>query len=298
MARKSDWIIGLVLAFFGIGFVFVLFTPSENSENSITSFSIGEKIGVVKIIGGIFNSEPINKQINKLRKDKSIKAIVVRIDSPGGGVGASQEIYTEVLKAKEIKPVVISMGSVAASGGYYVASAGTKIVANPGTITGSIGVIAEFPYTEKFWDEKLNIKFNVLKSGKYKDSGSPVRQFTKDDSLALQGLIMDSYEQFVEAISTSRKMPVDTVYSYANGGVFTGRQALALGFVDELGNFEDAVKIAAELSGISGEPTLYEYKDEEELSLWNLLTGDASVLINRILTKTELNPVLQYKLSF
>lgn len=299
MAKKSDWVIGIVLVSIGLLFFSSLFiSTDETSGGGITSFSVGDKIGVVKIFGGIFDSEPINKQISKLRKDNSIKAIVLRIDSPGGGVGASQEIYTEVLKAREEKPIVVSMGSVAASGGYYVAAASNKIFANPGTVTGSIGVIAEFPYTEKFWDEKLGIRFNVLKSGKFKDSGSPVRKMTSQDSLQIQNLIMDSYEQFVQAIADGREMSIEQIKVYADGGVFTGRQAQEIGLVDEIGNFEDAVAYAAEIAGISGEPNLYEYKDPEKISIWDFLTEDASSLVDKVFTKVTTYPVLQYKLSF
>ncbi len=298
MAKKSDWIIGITLVSVGLLFFSSLLISTDETSSGITSFSVGDKIGIVKIFGGIFNSEPINKQLSKLRKDSSIKAIILRIDSPGGGVGASQEIYTEVLKAREDKPIIVSMGSVAASGGYYVAAASNKIFANPGTITGSIGVIAEFPYTEKFWDEKLGIKFNVLKSGKFKDSGSPVRKMTSQDSLQIQNLIMDSYEQFVEAIADGREMSIEQVKIYADGGVFTGRQAKEIGLVDELGNLEDAVAYAAEISGITGEPTLYEYKDPEKISIWDFITEDASGLIDKFLVRATTYPVLQYKLSF
>lgn len=298
MAKKSDWIIGIILASIGILFFFSFLISFNKTSSGIASFSVGDKIGIVKIFGGIFNSEPINKQISKLRKDNSIKAIILRIDSPGGGVGASQEIYAEVLKTREDKPIIVSMGSVAASGGYYVAAASNKIFANPGTITGSIGVIAEFPYTEKFWDEKLGIKFNVFKSGKFKDSGSPVRKMTSQDSLQIQNLIMDSYDQFVEAVAEGRDMSVEQIKIYADGGVFTGRQAKEIGLVDELGNLEDAVAYAAEISGIKGEPSLYEYKDSDKFSIWELLTEDASVLIDKFLVRATTYPVLQYKLSF
>ncbi|KAA3598046.1 MAG: signal peptide peptidase SppA [Calditrichaeota bacterium] len=298
MAKKSDWIIGITLVSVGLLFFSSLLISTDETSSGITSFSVGDKIGVIKIFGGIFNSAPINKQISKLRRDNSIKAIVLRIDSPGGGVGASQEIYSEVLKAREGKPIIVSMGSVAASGGYYVAAASNKIFANPGTITGSIGVIAEFPYTEKFWDEKLGIKFNILKSGKFKDSGSPVRKMTRQDSLQIQNLIMDSYDQFVQAIADGREMSIEQVKIYADGGVFTGRQAKEIGFVDELGNFEDAISYAAEISGIIGEPNLYEYKDPEKISIWDFLTEDVSVLVDKFLVKATTYPVLQYKMSF
>jgi protease IV len=181
--------------------------------------------------------------------------VILRVDSPGGGVGPSQEIHREVLRLKEKKPVVVSMGAVAASGGYYVSCAADKIIANEGTITGSIGVIMEFLNVERLF-EWAGLKSRVIKSGKYKDIGSGTREMTDEEKKLLQAMVDDVHDQFVSAIVESRGIERATVLSFADGRVFSGRQAKEIGLVDELGNFRDAVAKAAELAGIEGDPKL------------------------------------------
>ena len=207
----------------------------------------GEKIGLVKIEGIIKSSDTYLRLLNKLEEDEDVKAIVLRVDSPGGVVGACQEIHDKVKEISQKKPVVVSMGSIAASGGLYISVPATKIVANPGTITGSIGVILQ-SYNVKQLADKIGIKVITVKSGKFKDLLNPFREPDEKTLQILQALIDDSYNQFVKAVAEGRKLPVEKVKKFADGRIFTGRQAKELGLVDELGNFDRAVEVARELS--------------------------------------------------
>jgi len=219
----------------------------------------GEKIAIINIKGVIVDSKSTVREIRKYADNPSVKAVIVRIDSPGGGVVASQEIYEELkwLKEKKQKKVVASMGTVAASGGYYVACASDLIVANPGTLTGSIGVIMEFANLEGLF-KKIGVEGVVIKSGKHKDIGSPFRSLTKDEKDILQAIIDDVYAQFISAVADGRKMKPEAVKELADGRIFTGRQAKELKLVDELGTMQDAINITAKLAGIKGEPGIIE----------------------------------------
>ncbi len=254
MNKRSLLVPGLVVG--GIVIVFlVLFVAVMAFFGSGSALPLGEKVGVVELIGPIMDSDKAVREIDEFRRDDSILAVILRVDSPGGGVGPSQEIYTEVVRLAAAKPVVVSMGSVAASGGYYVAAPAQRIVANPGTITGSIGVIMNFTNYQDLFD-KIGLKSDVITSGKHKDIGSPVRPMTDDDRAILQGLINDVHQQFVTAVATGRNLDIDVTSKLADGRIFTGRQAQEAGLVDDLGNFRDAVGIAAELADIDGEPRL------------------------------------------
>lgn len=231
---------------------------------------IGEKVALVRIEGPIVDSKNAIDEIKGYAKDLSIKAIVLRVDSPGGAVAPSQEIYEEVRKAVSKKKVVVSMGSVAASGGYYISSPASRIIANPGTLTGSIGVIMEIPNIEGLMN-KVGVKTEVIKSGKHKDIASIFRGMGKEERMILQGVLDDVHEQFIKAVAEGRKMLPDDVRRLADGRVFTGRQALEVGLVDELGNLEDAIKVAARLAGIKGEPEVVSKK--ERFSILDLLRG-------------------------
>lgn len=220
------------------------------------------------------DSGPVLSQLVKFRKDKDIKAIILRIDSPGGGVGPSQEIYREVRRTIETKKVIASLGSLAASGGYYIASASNKIVANPGTITGSIGVIMEFLRLENLL-KKIGVSFEVLKSGEFKDIGSPHREMTEREKALITALIMDVRKQFVDAVADGRRMSVEEVMEIADGRIFSGAQAKELGLVDSLGNFQDAIHLAKEMAEIRGEATLI-YPDKPKARLWDYIFRDAT----------------------
>ena len=242
--------------------------------------SFHDRIGVITINGPITESRKITESIIKLKKDGKIKAIVLRINSPGGSVGATQEIYREIKKTVQSKHVVASLGDVAASGGYYIAAAADRIVANPGTITGSIGVLMHFVQLKNLLD-KVGIGLEVLKSGEFKDIGSPHRKMTEREKELMGALIADIQKQFVEAVSTGRHLPLEKIREIADGRVFTGSQAKKLGLVDSLGNFQDAVDTAKSMSGIRGDVTLV-YPQKEELDLWDLLFNRASGMLSEL----------------
>ena len=231
---------------------------------------IGDKVALIRLEGPILDSKDTIEEIKNYVKDLSVKAIVLRIDSPGGAVAPSQEIYEEVRKAVSKKTIVVSMGAIAASGGYYIASPATRIIANPGTLTGSIGVIMEIPNMEGLMN-KIGVKTEVIKSGRHKDIASVFRGIGKEEREILQAMLDNVHEQFINAVSEGRKMLQEDVRKIADGRIYTGEQALKAGLVDELGNLEDAVKAAAKLSGIKGEPSVI--SKEEEFSLITLLRG-------------------------
>lgn len=210
-------------------------------------------IGVVEVVGPIMSSKEILGQIKLFREDEGIGAIVLRIDSPGGGIGPSQEIYRELMKTREEKPVVASMGSVAASGGYYIAAAAEGIVANPGTITGSIGVIMEYANLMKI-AEKIGISPVVIKSGEFKDMGSPLRELKENEKALFQGLVDELHGQFVTDAAKARNMAEKAMAKLADGRIYTGQKALGLKLVDRLGNLDDAVQWAAELGNVEEDP--------------------------------------------
>ena len=213
-------------------------------------------MGVVRIDSVILDAKKTLEILRHYQEEDRIRAVLVRVDSPGGAVGASQEIYDAIgALRKSGKKVVASLGNVAASGGYYVACAADEVYANPGTLTGSIGVIMEFPVFKGLMD-KIGLEVSVIKSDSAKDVGSPFRKMNPEDKALLQGVVSDVYEQFLEIVSTERELPLDSLRPIADGRIFTGRQALAYGLVDTLGTFEEARLIAGELSGIKGEPRL------------------------------------------
>ncbi len=233
----------------------------------------GARIGIIKVRGTITDSELLLQQIDQFRKQKTVKAVILRVDSPGGGVGPSQEIYEELKRLAAEKPLVVSMGSVAASGGYYIAVAAQRIFANPGTITGSIGVIMSFPDYQELMG-KVGVKTEVVKSGRFKDIGSSTRDFTVEDRALLQGLIDDVHLQFIEAVSAGRKLPVEQLLPLVDGRIFTGRQALEEGLIDELGSLPDAVRYTAQLIGAGDDPELL-YPDEQPTGLWERYLNSA-----------------------
>ncbi len=254
--------LGAIFVFFLLLIVVVGKMSGQSGRSS--RFVYGDKVGYLTIAGAITTSEKIVEQIVDFKEDSSVKAIVLRINSPGGSVSPSQEIYDEVKAAAALKPVVVSMGSVAASGGYYIAVPAQRILANPGTITGSIGVIMQFTNVEELLG-KVGLKSQVVKSGLHKDIGSPMRPMSSADREILQSLIDDVYAQFVQAVAESRQMDPDKVRQLADGRIFTGRQALEAGLVDELGGYQDAIRVAAELAGIEGKPkVVYPPADKQE----------------------------------
>ncbi len=287
------WVIGMIVAASAVIAILVISTGPREGEYDLTGS--GAKVAVVSLTGTIISSRSIVSTLQTLADNSSVKAIVLRVDSPGGGVAASQEIFEEVKSIRDsVKPIVVSMGSMAASGGYYVSCGATRIVANPGTITGSIGVIAMFPNYAKLMD-KLGLEMDVIKSGKYKDSGSPFRKMTEADKKYFQGVVENSYGQFLDVVAEERKLPIDKLKKFADGRVFTGEQALKLGLVDTLGSFEDAISIAAKLGGIKGKPVVVEAK--EPRSLVDLILGDLLPRFHLFEKDFIEQPILQYRFA-
>lgn len=274
MARKRDVIIGVVIAVsFAITIIFfgLIFIGTFIGDEDISIGGFGDRVAVIEVFGGIYDSEPIVRQLKRWGDSRSVKAILLHVDSPGGAVAPSQEIYAEILRVREEeeKIVIVSMSSLGASGAYLISCAADKIMANPGTITGSIGVLMQFPTVGKLFD-KIGIKYEKIKSGELKDVGSVDRRMTREEREMLRDMVMDTYEQFVDVVAEGRGMDREEVYALADGSVFSGRQAYKLNLVDTLGGFEDAIRLAADLAGISDEPkTVKEFKPKR--SIWDLL---------------------------
>lgn len=279
MSKSQNWIIILIILASIIFFMFAMaiFISSIGSKDGYDITSSGSKIALVEVIGTIYSAENTIRQLEKYKKDDSVKGIVLRIESPGGGIAASQEMYEKIKQVRDSgKPIIASMGAVAASGGYYIACGADTIMANPGTTTGSIGVIAEIPNTKDLLD-KIGVRFEILKSGKYKDTGSPFRKMTAEERAYLQGWIDNAYEQFVDVVVKERKLDRSHVLKYADGRIYTGVQALNYGLIDTLGTYEDAINLAGKVAGIEGKPrTTKEHK--RKLTFFDLLFQDYSRL--------------------
>jgi protease-4 len=258
--------------------VIVAISVTVGSDDS-GEFAFSDRIQVVDVEGQLVESRQILDQLKRYEDSNSVKAILLNVDSPGGGVAVSQEIYTEIkrLREKKDKIVVAYLSSTGASGAYYISCAANKIIANPGTIVGSIGVIAEWVnYADLL--EWAKLKDIVFKTGEFKDTGSPSRALTENERKYFQGLIDDMYVQFVEAVSSGRKLDLQQVRSMADGRVFTGRDARERKLIDEIGNFQDAVDITAKLAGISGKPRLLRL-NRQRVTLLDVLTTDLSRLV-------------------
>jgi len=256
-----------VITFFlttGLCFLILIIylTGSAGDLGGGVRIPIGRNVAVIEISGAIVSSKEIVNNIIAAGKNDHIKGVVVRINSPGGGVAPSQEIYGELKKLGKKKPVVASLSSVAASGGYYVAAAAEKILASPGTLTGSIGVIMEFSNIEGLL-EKIGLKSFVVKSGEYKDVGSPNRPMTDREKEYIQQLIDSVHLQFVSAVANGRSMDIEAVRKIADGRILTGEQAFELGLVDRLGNLYDSISLVAEMAGIEGEPRPFVMEKEK-----------------------------------
>ena len=241
----------------------------------------GQKVGIVELAGVIYESDGILNQIKRFREDDTIRAIVVRINSPGGSVGPSQEIHKEIVKTRDNKPVVASMGAIAASGGYYVAAGADEIYANPGTITGSIGVILQYTNFRELFS-KIGLSPVVIKSGEYKDMGSPVRDMTEKENQLLQAFSDQIHQQFIAAVVEGRQLEPADVEAVADGRIMSGEAAKAAGLVDHLGNLEDAVAAAGALAGIEGR-IVKVYPIEKKYSVFKYFTGTSpKELINQV----------------
>jgi len=290
--RLAVWIVafifgGLFLAFFG--FLLLAYSVVKGESPRISG---GPRIGVVVVKGGIgmgdggADAEAVMKQVKKFADDDGMKAVVVRIDSPGGSVGPSQEIHDELAKLAKKKTVVCSLGNVAASGGYYVAVACPKIVAAPGTLTGSIGVISQFANV-KGLIERFDVKMETVKSGKLKDAGNPFRDMTPEDRAYWQALVDRVYGQFLGAVAEGRGLAEADVRKIADGRVLTGAEAKERGLVDQLGNFYDAVDLAKAEAKLSGEPHLVYPPDERGRFLEELMGGAAGAVADAVSARIQ-----------
>jgi protease-4 len=281
--RKHPVLLGiLLLCLMGVLFFLLVYGVASLTGDKST-FSMKDKIGVVVLKGIILDSRVALTHLEKCGRDEGIKAIVLRIESPGGGVTPAQEIYEKIQSVKKKKKVVVSMGSMAASGGYYVACAADKIVANPGTVTGSIGVIMHFTNVQDLF-KKIGLKSSVIKSGRYKDTGSPFRDMSPEEKVLLQGVLDDIHDQFLDTVSTSRGIPKEKLKEIADGRIMTGRQALQMGLVDYLGDIEFAADVAARLSGIEGKPELV-YPKEERFTIWRYMLEEMVSILKRELAE-------------
>jgi protease-4 len=253
-ARRRTW--RLILGILLIGLLLTILANAILPELELYG---EDRIALIRVEGIILDAQSTVGDLKKYGESPSVKAIVVRIDSPGGGVVPSQEIHDAIkrLRSKTNKAIIASMGTVAASGGYYIAVATDRIIANPGTLTGSIGVIMELANLEGLL-KKIGVQSVVVKSGRYKDIGSPFRQMSPEDRRILQSVMDDVHRQFIEAVAEGRSLEVEEVRLLADGRVFTGRQAKEINLVDQLGDLQDAIRFAADLAGIEGEPRVVE----------------------------------------
>jgi protease-4 len=292
--RRNDLIIAVVIAA-SVLFVFVFFTLALMglfADRSLTLGSLGKRVALVEISGVMTEAESTVRQLKKYTRDESVPVIVLRIDTPGGSAAVAQEIYEQIVQVRqEGKKVLASMGPLAASGGYYVACAADSIMANPVTLTGSIGVQMQFPSTEELF-KKIGVEFRVVKSGAHKDIGSPHRSMTEEEKRLLQAVIDDSYEQFVDVIVEGRGLSREEVLAVADGRIFTGRQAKQLGLVDEMGTYEEAILLAARMVGIEGEPRVIRERQRKE-NLFDIFSQLTQQLGGSVRQQTD----LQYLLS-
>jgi len=259
----------VVLTIFVAAFVTMFFVIFLSSKDG---FNFSDGVGIVEVNGTILDSKDILEQLNSLVHNEAVKAIVLRVNSPGGSVAPCQEIQKEIKRISEGIPVIASLGTVAASGGYYIVTSATSIYANPGSIVGSIGVIMEFPNFEGLL-EKIGVTAEIVKSGYYKDTGSPFRTMKEDEKEFLEKLVKEVKDQFVEAIIDGRKLTRDKVNAFSDGRIFTGMKAFELGLVDDIGNFNDAVNAASKSSGIQGEPRII-YSKKKRTGILGFLFGD------------------------
>lgn len=281
---------GIFLMFWG-GVTFFLARIITPSHNDLFSGQAG--IGILDVKGVIVSAEEQIKDLSSFRNDDTVKAVIIRIDSPGGAVGASQELFEEIRRTDKVKPVIASMGSVAASGGYYAALGTREIFANPGTITGSIGVIVKFANLKELFD-KIGYKREVVKSGALKDIGASDRPLSDTERASLQAMIDNVHSQFIQAVVEQRKLTRETVSGLADGRIFSGEQAKALGLVDSLGNFTDAIEKAATMAGLDSDAPRLIYPEKEDFSLLHFLSqgNAAGTLLNTMLNHF---PVLAYQ---
>jgi protease-4 len=299
MSRSTRWflIVLAALAVLAVGTSMLFFSMIRTTSGDVETVSTGSggQIAVVEVRGVIMESEGIVRQLKRYREDGGIKAVLLRVDSPGGAVVPSQEIYDEVRKTRDGgTPVVVSMGSIAASGGYYISCGASMIVANRGSLTGSIGVISEFM---EFADAlaKLGIDVTTVKAGRLKDAGSPTRKMTDADKAYFQQLMDDVHRQFIGVVEDERGLTHEEAVELSDGRVFTGEQAVELGLVDTVGTYEDAIAIAAAMGGIEGEPSIV--RERKRRSLVDRWFGDVGETLAGVRRELLDAPVVSYRMA-
>jgi protease-4 len=283
MSKKIIVIASVIVVFVGLLFIGCVFIAKALFGDDDRQFVEKPGIGLVEVKGMILDSRETVRQLRHFLKKDDIKAVVLRVDSPGGVVAPSQEIYEEVKRFAAQKKIVVSMGSLAASGGYYISAPATLIYANPGTITASIGVLIKLSNIETLMD-KIGIKSTVIKTGKFKDAGSPVRELTAEDRAMFQSVIDSTHTQFIRAVASGRKMSEEEVRRIADGRVLSGEQALALKLVDRLGTLQDAIEEAGKLAGIKGEPEVI-LPPKKKVNYLDLLSGGVEESFDGALSK-------------
>ena len=274
MPRRHPILRGIVnLAAAGFFAIVALIVYGHFSSDGV-GFLEKNAVAVVSVEGVIESSDDIVRTLERLEKNDGIRAVVLRVDSPGGGVAPSQEIYDAVWRLRGRKPVIASLGGEAASGGYYIAAACQTIVSNPGTLTGSIGVIMHTGSVAELL-KKIGITPTTIKAGKYKDIGSPTRDMTDEEKKLIGDVLENVHTQFIAAVAKGRNLKPEQVRPLADGRIFSGEQARELHLVDELGGLHDAVKLAAERAGITGEPHWVEIEKAQPPWWWQLVSGFA-----------------------
>jgi protease-4 len=297
MAKKRDIIIGVIIAgsfVITFGFLLLVMIGLSSADGDFDLAGLGSKVGVIELFGVIdeASGRPVIKYLDRYADNDAIKAVVIHVNSPGGGAAISQEIFDAVRRVSQEKPIVAAMASVAASGGLYVAAAADRIVANPATITGSIGVIFQFHTAGELLD-KIGIATETIKSGELKDVGTYSREMTRKEGLMLRSVVMDTYEQFVGAVAEGRGMEVKDIYPIADGSIFTGMQAYNLGLVDTLGGLKEAIDLAAELAEIDGKPRVVRPYRRKKVSIFDLF-GSLTDGINGLFDEALVGPQLMY----
>jgi len=288
--RRSRFRVVMWIVLAGLVLLFLINTVFPDLD-----LSSEERIAVVRVEGVILDAQQTIGELKRYGENPLVKGIVIRIDSPGGGVVPSQEIHDAVkrIRDKHNKLVIASMGTVAASGGYYIAAATDRIVANPGTLTGSIGVIMELANVEGLM-KKIGVESVVIKSGDHKDLGSPFRAMNGEDRHILQNVMDDVHSQFIEAVAAGRSLDIKEVRALADGRIFTGRQAKTAKLVDELGDLNDAIKLAADMGGIEGEPRVVEPR--KRFSIRDFIEGRFGGILPNLQLETGIR--LKYLMAF
>lgn len=296
MSQRSV-VAGAVIGIIGLMTIAGLLLAVLRTADGGGGVGLGSRIAVLEIDGLIADDEDLLRQIREYRRDASVKGFLLDINSPGGVVAPSQSVYEEIrrLRERDERPVIASIGGVGASGGYYIALAADSIFALPGSITGSIGVIMEFPDASELM-EKVGVEMQVIKSSELKDAGSPFRPMSPEDSAAMAAVVTDVYRQFVEAVASERSLPLEAAERLGDGRVFSGRQALEHGLIDRIGNFNDALAAAGRMAGLGDEPR-FTRPPEDEFSLLGLLFGrSAAAALSRVARPLEGagGPTIQY----